>query len=40
MQTSSLLEKNSPGDENVEAFVVHVTSFSLNLMPIYPAREA
>ena len=27
-------------DENVEAFVVHVTSLSLNSMPIYPAREA
>ena len=40
MQTFSLPEKNSPGDENIEAFVVHVTSLSLNLMPIYPAREA
>ena len=27
-------------DENVEAFVVHVTSLSLNSMPIHPAREA
>ena len=27
-------------DENVEAFVVHVTSFSLNSMSIDPAREA
>ena len=27
-------------DENVEAFVVHVTSLSLNSMPIYQAREA
>ena len=27
-------------DENVEAFVVHVTFFSLNLMPIYPAQGA
>ena len=27
-------------DENVEAFVVHMTFFSLNSMPIYPAREA
>ena len=27
-------------DENIEAFVVHVTSFSLNLMPIYPAQKA
>ena len=40
MQTSSLPEKNSPGDENVEAFVVHVTSLNLNSMPIHPAREA
>ena len=40
MQTFSLLEKNSPGDENVKAFVVHVTSLSLNSMPIYPAQEA
>ena len=29
--------KNSPGDENVEAFVVHVTSLNLNSMPIHPA---
>ena len=27
-------------DKNVEAFVVHVTSFSLNSMSIYPARAA
>ena len=27
-------------DENVEAFVVHVTSLSLNSMLIHPAREA
>ena len=27
-------------DENVEAFVVHVTSLSLTSMPIHPAREA
>ena len=27
-------------DENVEAFVVHVISRSLILMPIHPAREA
>ena len=27
-------------DENVEAFVVHMTPLSLNSMPIYPAREA
>ena len=27
-------------DENVEAFVVHVTSLSLNLMPIYLAQKA
>ena len=40
MQTSSLPEKNSPRDENVEAFVVHVTSLSLNLIPIHSAREA
>ena len=40
MQTSSLPEKNSPRDEHVEAFVVHVTSLNLNSMPIYPAREA
>ena len=26
-------------DENVEAFVVHVTSLSRNLMSIYPAQE-
>ena len=26
-------------DEHVQAFVVHVTSLSLNLMPIHPARE-
>ena len=39
MQTSNLPEKNLPGDENVEAFVVHVTSLNLNLMPIQPARE-
>ena len=40
MQTFSLPKKNSPGDENVEAFVVHVTSLNLNSMPIYLAREA
>ena len=40
MQTFSLLEINSPRNENVEAFVVHVTSFSLNSMPIHSAREA
>ena len=27
-------------DENVEAFVVHVTSLSLNSMSIHPAKEA
>ena len=27
-------------DENVKAFVVHVTSFSFNLMPIYLAQKA
>ena len=27
-------------DEHVEAFVVHIISLSLNLMPIHPAREA
>ena len=27
-------------DENVEAFVVHVTSLSLNSMAMHPAREA
>ena len=27
-------------DENVEAFVVHVTSLSLNSIPINPAQEA
>ena len=26
-------------DENVKAFVVHVTSLSLNLMPIHPAKK-
>ena len=26
-------------DENIEAFVVYVTSLSLNLMPIHLARE-
>ena len=26
-------------DENVEVFVVHATSLSLNLMLIYPAQE-
>ena len=40
MQTSSLPEKNSPRDENIEAFVVHMTSLNLNLMPIHPAQEA
>ena len=27
-------------DENVEAFVIYITSLSLNLMPIHPAQEA
>ena len=27
-------------DENIEAFVVHMTSLSLNSMLIHPAREA
>ena len=40
MQTFSLLEKNSSRDENVEAFVIPMTSLSLNLMPIHPAQEA
>ena len=40
MQTPSLPEKNPPGNENVEAFVVHVTSLNLNSMPIHPARKA
>ena len=40
IQISSLPEKNLPRDENVKAFVVHVTSLSLNLMPIHPAQEA
>ena len=40
MQTSSLPKKNSPEDENVKAFVVHVTSLSLNLIPIHSAQKA
>ena len=40
MQTSSLPEKNSPRDENIEVFVVHVTFLSLILMPIHLAQEA
>ena len=40
MQTSSLPEKNSPGDEIVQVFVVYMTSLSLNLMPIHPAQKA
>ena len=27
-------------DENVKAFVIYVTSFSLSLISIYPAKEA
>ena len=27
-------------NENIEAFVVHVTSLSLTLIPIHPAQEA
>ena len=27
-------------DEHVKAFVVHITSLSLNSIPIYPAQEA
>ena len=40
MQTSSLLKKNSSGDENLKAFVMHMTSFNLNLMSIHPAGKA
>ena len=40
MQTSSLLEKNSPEDKNIEAFVMYVISLSLISMPIHPAQEA
>ena len=40
MQTSSLLEKNLHRDENVEAFVVQVTSLNLNSISIHPAQEA
>ena len=40
MQTSSLPEKNLSEDVNVEAFVMHVTSLKLNLMPIHSARKA
>ena len=39
IQTSSLPEKNLPRDENVEAFVVHVTFLNLNLMPIHLAQK-
>ena len=40
MQISSLPEKNLSGNENIIAFLVHVTSFNLNLMPIHLAKEA
>ena len=40
MQTSSLPEKNSSVDENVEPFVVYIISFSVNLIPIHSAQEA
>ena len=40
MQTPNLLEKNPPGDKNIEAFMMHVTSLNLNSMPIHLAREA
>ena len=39
MQISSLPKKNSPGKENVKAFVVYVTFLNLNLMPIHPAQK-
>ena len=35
-----MLEKNLLKDENVEAFMIYMTSFNLNLMPIHLAREA
>ena len=40
MQTSSLPEKNLLGDEKVEVFIMHMKSFSLNLMLIHPAQKA
>ena len=40
MQISSLLEKNLPGDNNIEVFVVHVTFLSFNFMLIHPAQKA
>ena len=40
MQTSILPEKNSPENENVELFVMHIISPNLNLMPIHLGQEA
>ena len=40
MQTSNLPKKNLSENMNIEVFLIYVTSFNLNFMPIYLAQKA